>query len=145
MRAAFENEIVRVAGLANLSKRDLMIEGSDINTALVMAEQELKSPDVELTRQSVNKIVLDFKESLQRALDSLGAYSNVEKHMNELIHRANFRFADLHNWLQDSKHELSKCNDLRTLIQGELNRLMSSNHETDSVASISEEEKIELS
>ena len=37
--------------------------------------------------------------------------------MNELIHRANFRFSDLHTWLKDSESELAKCNELRILIQ----------------------------
>jgi len=64
-----------------------------------MADEELKAPDGEMTKQSVTRIVQDFKESLSKALDSLGAYSNVEKHANELIHRANFRFSDLHSWL----------------------------------------------
>jgi len=57
--------------------------------------------------------------------------------MNELVHRANFRFSDLHTWLADSRKELSKCHELRTVIQEELDRLLASPDTPD-------EEKVEL-
>ena len=62
---------------------------------LLSDEEELRRPDEELTKKSINKIVVDFHESLSKALDQLGEASNAEKHINELIHRANFRFSDL--------------------------------------------------
>ena len=48
-----------------------------------------------MVKKSIVKIVTDFKISLTKALDSLGEFSHAEKHINELIHRANFRFDDL--------------------------------------------------
>jgi DNA-binding SARP family transcriptional activator len=39
--------------------------------------------------------VKDFHVSLIKALEAIGEFSNAEKHVNELIHRANFRFSDL--------------------------------------------------
>ena len=44
--------------------------------------------------------------------------------MNELVHRANFRFSDLHTWLQVSRQELNKCHELKQMIQDEIERLM---------------------
>lgn len=41
----------------------------------------------------------DFHESLVKALDALGEYSNAEKHVNELVHRANFRFSELQSMI----------------------------------------------
>ena len=86
-----------------------------------LSMEELKTPEANMTCQSINKIIQDFHDSLVEALGQLGAYSNVEKHMNELIHRANFRFSDLHTWLKDSEAELRKCNGLRDLIHETIN------------------------
>ena len=53
----------------------------------------------EVTKRSMQKIVDDFHESLVKALDALGEYSNAEKHVNELVHRANFRFSELQSMI----------------------------------------------
>ena len=63
----------------------------------------------ELTRQSVEKIVADFRVSLVKELDKLGENSNAEKHINELVHRANFRFSDLQTLINRSRKELTHC------------------------------------
>ena len=57
-------------------------------------ESEMKERH-NLTRQAITKLVKDFHLSLRTTLDRLGDCSNAEKHVNELIHRANFRFSDL--------------------------------------------------
>ena len=57
-------------------------------------DEEIKV-DTDLTKKSVEKIVEDFRNSLKVALNDLGMDSNAEKHINELVHRANFRFSDL--------------------------------------------------
>ena len=110
---------MRIAGFSTTQGQEDSTEGAD-----AACDEEIKSPDAELTSKSVEKIVQDFQESLTKALESLGAYSNVEKHMNELVHRANFRFSDLHTWLQVSRQELNKCHELKQMIQDEIERLM---------------------
>ena len=45
--------------------------------------------------QAVAKICDDFKKELHKSLDSFVEESHSEKHLNEMIHRANFRFSDL--------------------------------------------------
>lgn len=56
----------------------------------------------QFTHRSIQKIVEDFRTSLQKALEALGEASNAEKHVNEMIHRANFRFSDLHEAIKKS-------------------------------------------
>ncbi len=114
MRATFDGEIVRIAGL--LQKDTEAQTNSQKTSTLDNPEEELKEIDANLTKSSIDKIVQDFHESLQKALDALGACSNVEKHMNELVHRANFRFSDLHIWVNQSKTEFAKCNELQICI-----------------------------
>lgn len=108
IKATLDQEIVKIAGFSATQGQEDSTEG-----AIAACDEEIKSPDAELTSKSVEKIVQDFQESLTKALESLGAYSNVEKHMNELVHRANFRFSDLHSWLQISREELNKCHELK--------------------------------
>ena len=115
IKDAFDRELIRIAGI----------------------EEEERKTLAELTVKSAQKIVDDFHDSLQKALDSLGAYSNVEKHMNELVHRANFRFSDLHNLICDSRQELSKCQSLGGILKEELEKQLSE--------AADEEEKGELS
>ena len=70
---------------------------------------DLRLPSEDLTKKSVQKIVEDFRVSLSKALESIGECSNAEKHVNELIHRANFRFSDLQTWVNMCRKELNKC------------------------------------
>jgi hypothetical protein len=115
VEAVFNNEIVRIAGLitANKFKKNssLLQEGEtyDGESHVAFTEEETKLTPEELTRKSVEKIVQDFRVSLVKALDALGMASNVERHVNELIHRANFRFSDLQTLLKKAKTELTKC------------------------------------
>ena len=85
------------------------------------ASEELKNQkgaiNDELTRESVEKIVADFRVSLQKELDKLGENSNAEKHINELVHRANFRFSDLQTWINRSRKELTHCQKLKEILQ----------------------------
>ena len=74
-----------------------------------MGSEETKLQGDSLTRASIEKIVLDVHESLRKALDQLGMNSNVEKHVNELVHRANFRFSDLDSWVKLCRVHLTKC------------------------------------
>ena len=82
-----------------------------------MGGEETKLQGDNLTRASIEKIVLDVHESLRKALDQLGMNSNVEKHVNELIHRANFRFSDLDSWVKLCRVHLTKCHQLKEIIE----------------------------
>ena len=70
-----------------------------------------------LTHASIDKIVHDVHESLRKALDQLGMNSNVEKHVNELVHRANFRFSDLDSWIKMCRKDLTHCHQLKEIIE----------------------------
>ena len=74
-----------------------------------MGGEETKLQGDTQTRTSIEKIVQDMHESLRKALDKLGMNSNVEKHVNELVHRANFRFSDLDSWIKLCRMHLTKC------------------------------------
>ena len=89
---------------------------------MVIQDEETKQPDNELVKKSVEKIVKDFQTSLVKALDALGEYSNAEKHVNELVHRANFRFADLKNLEQECTNLLQNCLSLTEIINDELSK-----------------------
>ena len=74
-----------------------------------MGGEETKLQADSQTRTSIDKIVQDMHESLRKALEKLGMNSNVEKHVNELVHRANFRFSDLDSWIKLCRMHLTKC------------------------------------
>ena len=42
----------------------------------------------------------------------VGEHQKVEKQVNELIHRANFRFDDLHSGVNKAKKLITKCQKL---------------------------------
>ena len=50
----------------------------------------------------------------------VGEHSKDEKHVNEMIHRANFRFDDLHSGMTKAKKLISKCQRLSEVAQSEL-------------------------
>jgi len=122
VEAIFNHEIVRIAGLITSNKfkktASLLVEGETIDSEgpIAFSEEEIKMSPEELTRKSVEKIVQDFRVSLVKALDALGMSSNVERHVNELVHRANFRFSDLQSLLKKAKTELTKCLQLKEII-----------------------------
>ena len=95
--ATFNQEIVHIAGLITPGKPgDLSdTELSSGAQSLQDADSVLSMPSDDLMKKSAQKIVEDFRVSLSKALESVGDCSNSEKHINELIYRANFRFSDL--------------------------------------------------
>ena len=95
IRKVFDEEIVNIA--------NLVPQNSSIDA------EEYKLEGNHLTKACVNKIVEDVHISLKKALDQLGMNSNVEKHINELVHRANFRFSDLDKWIKMCRRDLTKC------------------------------------
>ena len=86
-------------------------------------ESEMKERH-NLTRQAITKLVKDFHESLRSTLDRLGDCSNAEKHVNELIHRANFRFSDLQVALTKAKEEIVKCSKLANIVMEQSDELL---------------------
>ena len=136
VQADVNEGIIRIAGLipsANFSQESNLtpkeagsLGAKDIiaSNVSILDGEELKEPGEEPTKKSVEKIVQDFRLSLMKALDQLGEYSNAEKHINELVHRANFRFSDLQTCIQQCRRELTKCQKLRDIIQDDLNEEM---------------------
>lgn len=108
-----------------------------MNFGSIEEENEEVKIDAELTKMSVEKIVEDFRNSLKSNLKALGMDSNAEKHINELVHRANFRFSDLESINNMCMNELHNCDQLKNIIQSTLTEQMA-DQEAD------EEEKAEI-
>ena len=87
-----------------------------MNFGSIEEENEEVKIDAELTKMSVEKIVEDFRNSLKSNLKALGMDSNAEKHINELVHRANFRFSDLESINNMCMNELHNCDQLKNII-----------------------------
>lgn len=77
-----------------------------------------------MVKQAITKLVKDFHSSLRTTLDRIGESSNAEKHVNELIHKANFRFSDLQLILNRAKDEVFKCFKLADMLLNETESLL---------------------
>jgi hypothetical protein len=68
---------------------------SKIKSGLSHEQEQERKDRKKLAKQAIQRLVKDFNSSLRTPLDRLGDCNNAEKHVNELVHRANFRFSDL--------------------------------------------------
>ena len=95
-----------------------------VKNVLSLEEETEVKERMNLTRQAITKLVKDFHISLRTTLDRLGDMSNAEKHVNEMIHKANFRFSDLQTILARAKDEVLKGQKFGEILQKEVSELI---------------------
>ena len=73
--------------------------------------------------QATAKICSDFRKELHKSLKPNDEFLNAEKHINEMIHRANFRFSDLQEGARKAKKVLSQCQKLSEIAHQQIHEM----------------------
>ena len=93
MQKEVQKEIIKIANIEGDSRNESH-DSTEAGTSWVQDDTTGEAIESFCT-QAIAKICSDFRYELHKSLGSAGEFSNAEKHVNELIHRANFRFSDL--------------------------------------------------
>ena len=105
-----QKEIIKIANIEGDSRNESH-DSTEAGTSWGQYDDTGEATEM-LCMQAIAKICSDFRYELHKSLGSVGEFSNVEKHVNELIHRANFRFSDLQAGVRKAKQLLTKCQKL---------------------------------